>query len=112
MKINYDLLKAGETVETLDVWLGNAKTVPLVLEKDLRLTLPRSTRKKIKLTVVAEEPVPAPIIKGQRIATLKVAGPGIETRELPMLAAADVAQLGTFNRVLAAVTYLLWGAGG
>ncbi|MDA1310416.1 MAG: D-alanyl-D-alanine carboxypeptidase [Proteobacteria bacterium] len=109
---NYDLLKAGETVETLDVWLGNAKTVPLVLEKDLRLTLPRSTRKKIKLTVVAEEPVPAPIIKGQRIATLKVAGPGIETRELPMLAAADVAQLGTFNRVLAAVTYLLWGAGG
>ena len=107
---NYDLLKAGETVETLDVWLGNAKTVPLVLEKDLRLTLPRSARKKIKLSVVAEEPVPAPIIKGQRIATLKVAGPGIETREFRMLAGEDVAQLGMFKRVPAAVTYLLWGA--
>jgi len=108
---NYDLLKAGETVETLDVWLGNAKTVPLVLEKDLRLTLQRSARKKIKLSVMAEEPVPAPIIKGQRIATLKVAGPGIKTREFPMLAAEDVAQLGMFKRVPAAVTYLLWGAG-
>jgi len=107
---NYDLLKAGETVETLDVWLGNAKTVPLVLEKDLRLTLPRSARKKIKLSVVAEEPVPAPIIKGQRIATLKVAGPGIEIREFRLLAGEGVAQLGMFKRVPAAVTYLLWGA--
>jgi D-alanyl-D-alanine carboxypeptidase (penicillin-binding protein 5/6) len=109
---NYDLLKAGETVETLNVWLGNAKTVPLVLEKDLRLTLPRSARNKIKLSVVATEPVPAPIIKGQRIATLKVAGPGIETREYPMLAAEDVAKLGMFKRVPAAVNYLIWGPGG
>lgn len=109
---NYGFLKAGETVETLNVWLGNAKTVPVVLEKDLRLTLRRSARKKIKLSVVAQEPVPAPIIKGQRIATLKVTGPGIETREYPMLAAEDVAKLGMFKRVPAAVNYLLWGAGG
>jgi D-alanyl-D-alanine carboxypeptidase (penicillin-binding protein 5/6) len=67
-------------------------------------------RKKIKLSVVAEEPVPAPIIKGQRIATLKVAGPGIEIREFRLLAGEDVAQLGMFKRVPAAVTYLLWGA--
>ena len=108
---NYDLLKAGEPFESLDVWLGNAKTVPLVLEKDLRLTLARSARKKIQLSVMAEEPVPAPIIKGQRIATLKVGGPGIQTREFPIFAAEDVAQLGVFKRVPAALAYLLWGAG-
>jgi serine-type D-Ala-D-Ala carboxypeptidase (penicillin-binding protein 5/6) len=109
---NYELLKAGEAVENVDVWLGVAKTVPLVLEEDVTRTLARSARKKLKVTVVVKEPVPAPILKGQRIATLKITAPDTPTVELPLLAAESVEQLGMFNRVVAALGYLVWGAGG
>lgn len=108
---NYEMLKAGETVDTADVWLGTAKTVPLVLERDLTVTMQRSARKKLKATVVFQEPIPAPITKGQRVATLKITAPNTETMELPLLAAENVERLGVLNRVLAAVTYLVWGAG-
>ena len=109
---NYDLLTAGETVESADVWLGTAKTVPLVLEEGLTLTLGRSARKKLKVAVVVEEPVPAPITKGQRIATLRITAPDTKTIEVPLVAAEGVERLGVFNRVIAAVGYLIWGAGG
>lgn len=109
---NYNLLSVDEPVENADVWLGTAKTVPLVLKEDLLLTLPRSARKKMKVSVIVEEPVPAPIEKGQRIATLKIAAPEIETIELPLFAGAGVERLGVLNRVMAAVGYLIWGAGG
>jgi D-alanyl-D-alanine carboxypeptidase (penicillin-binding protein 5/6) len=109
---NYNLLSAGEPVESVDVWLGTAKTVPLVLGEDVHLTLPRSARKKLKVSVVVEEPIPAPIEQGQRIATLKIAAPDIETIEMPLFAGAGVDRLGMLNRVMAAVGYLIWGAGG
>ena len=109
---NYGLLTAGETVETADVWLGTARTVPLVLENDLTLTLARSARKKLKVTVIVEEPVPAPITRGQRIATLRITAPDTEAMELPLVAGDTVERLGMFNRVMAAVSYMIWGAGG
>lgn len=109
---NYNLLTANETVESVGVWLGTAKTVPLVLEQDLTLTLARAARKKLKVAVVVEEPVPAPIVKGQRVATLKITAPDTKTIELPLVAAESVERLGMFNRVMAAVGYLIWGAGG
>ena len=109
---NYNLLNAGEPVESVAVWLGTAKTVPLVLSEDVHLTLPRSARKKLKVSVAVEEPIPAPIEKGQRIATLKIAAPEIETIEFPLFAGEAVERLGAIKRVMAAVGYLVWGAGG
>jgi serine-type D-Ala-D-Ala carboxypeptidase (penicillin-binding protein 5/6) len=109
---NYNLLSAGDTVEKVDVWLGTEKRVSLILERDVSLTLPRSARKKLKATVVVEEPVPAPITKGQRIATLKITAPDTKTIELPLLAGESVQRLGVLNRAMAVVGYLLWGAGG
>ena len=108
---NYGLLKADETVETADVWLGEAAKVPLVLEQDLTLTLKRSARKKLKVSVVYDEPVPAPITRGQRIATLRIKAPNTDTIEIPLVAGQDVARLGVLRRVVAAVGYLIWGAG-
>jgi len=109
---NYSLLKANEPVETANVWLGEAKRVPLILEEDLTLTLKRADRKKLKVSVVLDEPVPAPVAKGQRIATLRLTAPNMDPIERPLVSGEDVNRLGMLSRVMAAVSYLLWGAGG
>jgi len=107
---NYALFKAGETVQAANVWLGESKTVPLVAAEDLVVTLPRRARQGMKVTAVFQEPIPSPIQKGQQAGKLVIAAPGVPTKELPLIAGENVAQLGPAGRIGAAVSYLLFGA--
>ena len=106
---NFALFRAGETVEKADVWLGTEPAVALVIEKDLVVTLPRTARRKAKITVLYTGPIAAPVKMGTEIAKLVITAPGIKTVEVPLLAGADVEQLGLFGRISAAIGYLLWG---
>ena len=107
---NYSLFKTGEVVQTAGVWLGEAKNVPLVAGDDLIVTLPRKARQGMKVTAVYQEPIPAPIQKGQQVGKLVIAAPGVPTRELPLIAGESVGQLGAAGRIGAAVSYLIFGA--
>lgn len=107
---NYVLFEAGETVEKAPVWLGAQPRVPLIVEKPLELTLQRTTRENLTVTVSYESPIPAPIREGTRLATLKVEGPEFETVERPLVAGTDVAQLGPIGRIVSSVEFLLFGA--
>ena len=107
---NYALFENGETVTDADVWLGTAPTVPLVIEEGLVLTLPRKARSEMKATVSFQGPIAAPIAAGDEVAILTITAPGIEAREIPLRAGADVEQLGLIGRLGAALKYILWGA--
>ncbi len=106
---NYKLFEAGETVEDAGVWLGVEPTVPLIAEQDLTVTLSRKARLDMKVKVVYDGPIPAPIEPGQRIATLVISAPDEETIEVPLVAGAAVEQLGFFSRFTAAVKHLIFG---
>jgi D-alanyl-D-alanine carboxypeptidase (penicillin-binding protein 5/6) len=107
---NYALYKKGDTVETATVWLGTDATVPLVLDHDLTITLPRRARRDAKVTVALTQPVPAPIAAGKEIGTLRIAVPDAKTIEIPLKAGKSVEQLGFMGRIKAAIGYLLWGS--
>lgn len=108
---NYPLFKAGETVAEADVWLGKTGSVPLLLETPLTLTLSRKDRQEMNVTVNYDGPIPAPIAKGAQVATLRIAAPGLEAPvERPLIAGADIDQLGFVGRIGAALQHLLLGA--
>jgi D-alanyl-D-alanine carboxypeptidase (penicillin-binding protein 5/6) len=86
--------------------------VALVMPHDLRITMPRKSRRGMTAKVVFREPIPAPIEAGAPIARLVISAPGRKDLEVPLLAGADVKRLGFFGRMVAAVRYLLWGASG
>ncbi|HYM32028.1 MAG TPA: D-alanyl-D-alanine carboxypeptidase family protein [Candidatus Cybelea sp.] len=106
---NYALFKAGDKVDEADVWLGDQPKVPLVLEHNLVLTLPKAARKDLKAKLVYDGPVPAPIKQGMAIGHIEVSAPGMETVQVPLVAAADVGRLGFTGRLAAAFNYLVWG---
>lgn len=108
---NYALFKSGDTVEQADVWFGEQDTLPLVIDRDLVVTLPRKSRRKLKVKVVYTGPVPAPIAKGTPVAKLVISGPGVEKREVPLVAGQDVPRLGPIGRLGMAIKYMIWGAG-
>lgn len=107
---NYALFKGGDVVTDANVWLGKAGTVPLVIEHDVTLTLPKKARRGMEAKVVFEGPVPAPIREGQQLGTLIISAPDVETREIPLLAGASVEQLGLMGRLGAAFNYILFGS--
>ena len=104
---NVTLVKAGETVETAQVWLGAAETVPLQSPTDIVITAPRQGLADMKMSVVYDGPVPAPIAKGAKIGSLTVTAPGIAPVSYPLVAGADVAELGFFGRAMAALGSLV-----
>lgn len=107
---NFKIFRKGDTVEAAEVWLGEDKTVPLLVDRDVTLTLPRRARRKAKVKVVYTGPIPAPIAKGAVIATLTITAPDLPPVHIPLRAGKAVERLGLMGRLSTSLRYLLWGA--
>ncbi len=66
------LYQSGKPVSTLRVWKGAANDVAAGFIADKYLTLPKGTADKLQLTMAATEPLVAPVLRGQRVGTVKV----------------------------------------
>ena len=106
---NYKIFKPGQIVTHAKVWMGDKSRLGLVLDKGLVMSLRKNIVDKINIKAVFNEPVPAPISKGDQIGKLLVSVPGKNQLEIPMYASQGVTKLGWFYRIGAAISYILWG---
>jgi serine-type D-Ala-D-Ala carboxypeptidase (penicillin-binding protein 5/6) len=109
---HYPLFRAGETVDYAEVWLGNAATVPLVVDGDVAITMSRRQRAQMKVSIEYFNPVAAPIKKGQAIGELLVEMPGRETVRTPLVAGEAIEDVGGLGQIGAAFQYMLFGSSG
>ena len=105
----YRFFDKGQPVDQANVWLGNATKIDLVLDEPRHLLLSYQERRDLKLSVQWLDPVPAPILAGDQLGTLTVDING-DSRKLVLRAGHDIPVLGMFDRVSAAVKYLIFGA--
>jgi D-alanyl-D-alanine carboxypeptidase (penicillin-binding protein 5/6) len=105
----YTLFKPGEPVDELPVWLGQSATVPVITGGGFKVTLAQQERRGLKVTMQAQVPLPAPIVKGATVGKLVITAPGFVTREVPLVAAADVPRLGFLGRLGAAAHHVMFG---
>jgi len=108
----YPLFKAGDIVDSANVWLGENGKVPLVIEDDVVLSISRQDRRRMKAKIIYTGPIPAPIVKGQPIAILEISAKDMKTVEFPLVAGTDISKLGGASRLKAAFNYLLMGSAG
>ena len=106
----YKLFDEGATVDRANVWLGKQAKLDLVLDEPLHLVLARSDRRKMKVTLNWNDPIPAPIKAGQVVGKLVLDLPTGKTA-YELKARDDIAVLGVFDRVGEALKYLIFGAG-
>ena len=109
---NYTLVKAGQKVEDADVWLGSVKKVPLVAAREVKLTLPRAARKELKVKLVYQAPLPAPLEKGAEAGVINITAPGMAPVSVPVVTGDEVEKLSFLSKIPAAFNYLMWGPGG
>jgi D-alanyl-D-alanine carboxypeptidase (penicillin-binding protein 5/6) len=93
------LFRKGSQVETAEVQGGSARSVALVAPKNLAVTLPITASDNVKVSVVYNGPIKAPIAKGQEIARLQVRTADGDVQAMPLVAAEDVAAVGFFGRL-------------
>ena len=106
---NFDLLKEGMTVLQAKVWLGDKKTVPLVINEDTKITIPNESRDKLQFKVEYDSPISAPIEEGTKIAELEITAPGIDSLRIPLYAGSTITSLGPLSKILSVINYLVWG---
>lgn len=109
---NYKVFGKGDVVDVADVWGGAEKTVQLVSAKEIVLTLPRTQRKDLKVKVIYDAPIAAPLKAGDEVGTIEVTIPEKGVEKIPLCVAKDVEQAGFFQRISNSVHYLLYGKHG
>jgi serine-type D-Ala-D-Ala carboxypeptidase (penicillin-binding protein 5/6) len=106
---DYRLFGVGDKVEDAEVWLGVEPKVPLTVGQDFVVTLPRKSRKDMKVTVQYARPIPAPISKGQTFGQVIVTAPDVAPVEASLIAATSVDRMDAFGRIATLAGYLVWG---
>jgi len=106
----YHFFDAGETVDRAEVWLGVESHVPLIVAEPVDRVMSRVNRANTQIKITYASPAPAPISKGQQLGVLEIRNDEVLVETIPLLAGADVAELGIFDRFGAALKYLIFGA--
>lgn len=96
------LYDKGQPVTRLKVFQGKEGTVAAGFAQDFVLSLPKgvaSSPERLKLEVVSQQPLRAPVRQGDRVATLKLTVDGQPWGEHALVALADVPLAGFFGRL-------------
>ena len=101
------LFAKGQRIETAAVQLGDAPSVGLVAPRNLAVTMPAGPLTGMKVKVVYNGPIKAPIQAGQHIADLVVETPSTPIQVMPLVAETAVGEAGFFRRAWAGLWSLV-----
>jgi len=92
------LFDANQAVVTPAIWKGSAPSVKLGRTQSIVVAVPAGMAAKLKTQVLRNDPLLAPVTKGQQVATLHVTLAEQVVVEVPLLALDGVEQAGVIGR--------------
>ncbi len=98
---HYDTVRVhekGASIAKVRIWKGGANEVDIGMDATILVAIPKGTNDKIKAELATEQPIFAPITRGQRLGTVKVSYDGRFLGEHPAVALEAVGPAGLFGR--------------
>lgn len=95
----YRLYSEGDEVTEARVWKGETGSVPLGVAQDYHLTIPKGRYDSLVSDTAVEEDLTAPIEAGAPLGSVTISMNGEQLAELPLVALADVAEAGLWQRI-------------
>lgn len=98
---NYDsvlLYRALQPVKVANLYRGARASVGLGFLQDFHILIPRGSGPRIKAQVITQQPIVAPVNKGQRMGSLRLILDGQPIGDYPLVALHDVGVAGIFGR--------------
>ena len=91
---SHKLYSANQSLTSTRVWKGQAKQVQIGVPNSVFVTIPRGAYKNLKAEITLNEPIVAPVKKGQQLGTLQVQLNGKVISNQPLLALQAVPKAG------------------
>ena len=105
----FEVSKQNETVFELDTWLSNNKKLKVVTKDDYFITLDKKDIRNLKISLVYNGPIVAPVQKDDKVADLIVYNKNDIVKKLPLFAAEDLKKVNFFKSLVTSINYLIWG---
>ena len=109
---NFDLVeisKNDKPIDSVEVWLGKQNKVKVYTKENIYKIIKKGQKKKIKVKVIYDGPIEAPIKKDQILAKLMVIYDQEPIGEYSLLALNEVKKVNIFTRLIRSFNYLIWG---
>ena len=109
---NFDLVeisKKGKPIDKIDVWLGKENFLNVYSNQDIYKVIKKGQKKLLKIKMIYDGPVEAPIKKDQIVAKLKIIYNENLIDEYDLLALNEVKKVNIFSRLIKSLNYLIWG---
>jgi serine-type D-Ala-D-Ala carboxypeptidase (penicillin-binding protein 5/6) len=94
------LYGADQALSTARVWKGETESLPLGLQQDLYITVPRGQYDKLNAALKVQQPIIAPANKGVPYGSLNISLDGQTVVARPLVALHGVAEGGFFQRAV------------
>ncbi len=93
------IYKPGQTISQFKLWKGEDKTVVATVPADVALVIPKGRYKDIKATVTSQQPLVAPLSKGQAIGSIQFTLDGKPLYQQNLVTAKEIVTAGLFRRL-------------
>ena len=91
------------------MWLGKKETVGAYVKQNIYKTIPKARKKHLKISMLYNGPIQAPIKKDDIIGKLNVTYKNELIEEYDLFAFEDVKKLNVFSRLIKSINFLIWG---
>jgi len=92
------LYPANQTVSKLRIYKGSSSEIKAGFINDFHVTVPRGASKRIQAQMITQQPLLAPISRGQKLGTLRLSIDGEPLGDYPLLALEKVGVSGILGR--------------
>jgi len=109
---NFDLVQISQAEDpffSVDVWLGKKNKVDVYTKEDIYKTIKKGQKKLLKIKVLYDGPVEAPIKKDQILAKLQIVYDEELVGEYDLFSSNEIKRVNIFSRLLKSFNYLIWG---
>ena len=104
-----EIAKVNTPIEQVDVWLGKKDTIGAYVKENIYKTIPKARKRNLKVSIIYNGPIQAPIKKDTIIGKLRVIYKNEFVEEYNLLAFEDVKKLNVFSRLIKSINFLIWG---
>ncbi len=107
---NIIVSEKGKSLIKVPVWAGNKKSIKLLADNKISLTVPKRLKKNLKFKIKYQSPIIPPVKKHQKVGKLVIEKKNGELlKEFDLLSSDNVKKIGFFSKILLNLKYLLLG---
>ena len=105
----YKISEKNNVLAELEVWHGKKNFVKIYTKEDIYKTIPKAKKKYMKVKLVYEGPIQAPIKQNDKVGNLKIYYKDEIIGDHNLYAFEEIKKQNFISRIISSINFLIWG---